>query len=269
MKRTYLTLAVAMLAALGMAQTAPPHANANAAFDSYVAQLESQLEQQHRSPDGYITFAGTDSQASEARLRKGELILEKKAAGKKVPGGLIHHWRGTVFVPGATAKDFLRVVQDVDHFASYYTPQVVRSKLVANSGEQRQVSMRLRQHKVITVTLDTTYDVRYGALDSTHGYSISRSTQVSEIADAETAHEHALAPGDDHGFMWRLNSYWSYAQRSDGLLLQLEAVSLTRDIPLGLDWVIGPFVFSIPRESLEFTLNATRAALLNGRHYGN
>jgi hypothetical protein len=269
MKRSYLILAVAILATAVVAQSSPPHAKANAAFDSYVAQLESQLEQQHRSADGYIALTGADPQSIEARLLHGELIVEKKAAGKKVPGGMIHHWRGTMFVPGATAADFLGIVQDADHFTTYYKPQVVRSKLVASSGDLRQVSMRLRQHKVITVTLDTMYDVRYGALDPRHGYSTSRSTQVTEIADADTAHEHALVPGDDHGFMWRLNSYWSYAQRGEGLLLQLEAVSLTRDVPLGLDWIVGPFVFSIPRESLEFTLNATRAALLNGRHHGN
>jgi len=36
---------------------------------------------------------------------------------------------------------------------------------------------------------------------------------------------------------------------------------LTRDIPTGLAWLIGPFVNSIPRESLQFTLTATRNAM--------
>lgn len=269
MKRAYFILVIAIVAGRLGAQTAPPHAKANAAFDAYVAQLESQLEQQHRSTDSFVAISGTDPQLFETRLRRGDLLVDKKAAGKKVEGGLIHHWRGTVFVPGATAAEFLRLVQDTDHFTTYYKPQVVRSKLVANSGDLRHVSMRLRQHKVITVTLDTVYEVRYGTLDLAHGYSISRSTQVREIADADSDHERALDPADDHGFMWRLNSYWTYAQRSDGLLLQLEAVSLTRNVPLGLDWAIGPFIFSIPKDSLEFTLNATRNALLNGRHYGN
>jgi len=267
MKRVCLIVVLAFTAKLG-AQSTLPHANANAAFDSYVAQFESQLDQRHRSPIGYVALTG-DPQSLEARLHNGELLLEKEAAGKKVAGGLIHHWRGTVFVAGASAADFLRVLRDVDRFTVYYKPQVVRSRLVSNAGEARQVSMRFRQHKIITVTLDTVYDVHDSALDGAHGYSISRSTQVAEVADADSPHEHALTPADDHGFMWRLNSYWSYVQRSDGLLLQLDAISLTRDVPLGLDWLVGPFVFSVPRESLEFTLNATRTALLNGRHDGN
>jgi hypothetical protein len=43
--------------------------------------------------------------------------------------------------------------------------------------------------------------------------------------------------------------------------IQCEAISLTRDIPTGLGWMIGRFVESIPRESLTFTLQSTRRAL--------
>jgi hypothetical protein len=43
--------------------------------------------------------------------------------------------------------------------------------------------------------------------------------------------------------------------------VQSEVVSLTRDIPAGFGWLIGPFVTSIPRESLTFTLEATRKAV--------
>ena len=45
-----------------------------------------------------------------------------------------------------------------------------------------------------------------------------------------------------------------------GVYMQSEAASLTRDIPIALGWLIGPFITSIPRESLTFTLEATRKA---------
>ena len=61
--------------------------------------------------------------------------------------------------------------------------------------------------------------------------------------------------------MWRLNTYWSYEERDGGLYLQIESVSLSRSIPTGLGWAIGPFVESVPRESLEFTLHKTCEAL--------
>jgi hypothetical protein len=61
--------------------------------------------------------------------------------------------------------------------------------------------------------------------------------------------------------MWRLNTYWSYEERDGGLYMQIESVSLTRSIPSGLGWALGPFVESVPRESLEFTLQAASRAL--------
>ena len=94
-----------------------------------------------------------------------------------------------------------------------------------------------------------------------HGYSTSRSTQIAEIDAAGTNAERALSPDEEHGFLWRLNTYWSYEERDGGLYLQIESVSLTRSIPHGLGWAIGPYIESIPRESLEFTLRSTCDAL--------
>ena len=59
----------------------------------------------------------------------------------------------------------------------------------------------------------------------------------------------------------RLNTYWSYEERDGGLYMQIESVSLSRSIPNGLAWIIRPFVESIPRESLEFSLRAAANAL--------
>ena len=70
-----------------------------------------------------------------------------------------------------------------------------------------------------------------------------------------------MPEGNDDGFLWRLNSYWSFIRVPGGLLIQCEAVSLTRDIPAGLGWLAGPVVQQLPRESLEFTLQATQKAL--------
>jgi hypothetical protein len=109
--------------------------------------------------------------------------------------------------------------------------------------------------------MDTTYDVNFGRLDARHGYSISRSTQVSEIDSPGTGRERALSPKEEHGFIWRLNTYWSFEERAGGVFLQIDSVTLTRSIPAGLGWAIGPFVESVPRESLEFTLHSVCNAL--------
>jgi hypothetical protein len=109
--------------------------------------------------------------------------------------------------------------------------------------------------------MDLALDIAYGRLDKLHGYSISRSTQISEIESPGTPKERALGPDEDHGFLWRLNTYWSYEERDGGLYMQIETVSLSRSVPEGLGWAVKPFVESVPKESLEFTLRSTRDGL--------
>ncbi len=70
--------------------------------------------------------------------------------------------------------------------------------------------------------------------------------------------------GRDGGFLWRINSYWRFDERDGGVYVQCESVSLSRGIPLGFGWLVGPFVTSIPRESLTFTLETTRKVLAAG-----
>jgi hypothetical protein len=46
--------------------------------------------------------------------------------------------------------------------------------------------MRVRQKHVITVVMDTTYNIIFGQLDVQHGYSISKSARIAEIEVAGT-----------------------------------------------------------------------------------
>jgi hypothetical protein len=121
--------------------------------------------------------------------------------------------------------------------------------------------MRVRQRHVITVVMDTEYAVEFGRAGVGQGWSVSRSTRIAEIEGAGTSKERALSAAEEHGFLWRQNTYWSYEERDGGLYMQVESVSLTRAIPVGLGWAVRPFVESVPRESLEFTLRAVCGAL--------
>ncbi len=124
-----------------------------------------------------------------------------------------------------------------------------------------QSTMRVRQQHVLTVVLDTAYDITFGRLDPQHGFSSSISTRIAEIDHAGTRGERALNANEEHGYLWRQNTYWSYEERDGGLYLQIESISLTRSIPTGLGWAIRPFVESVPRDSLEFTLRSICSAL--------
>jgi hypothetical protein len=243
MKRRHLLPLFLFLAAFRL--RAQPSPAANAAFDAYAASVESRLDRQHRSPHDFLASVGD----AVERLTP--------AAGQPLPGALLHHWRATAFAAGATPASFERLMRDFPAYPRYFAPEVLRAAILQQQPDRLQAEMRVRQHHVLTVVMDTTYDIAFGRLDAQHGYSVSRSTRIDEIDAAGIP----LSPADAHGFLWRQNTYWSYEQRDGGLYLQVESLSLSRSIPRGLAWAVRPFVESIPRESLEFTLRATCNAL--------
>jgi hypothetical protein len=262
MARTIMRLPLALGLAMALAPLpsraeAPP--KAAAAFDSYIAGVEARLAQDHRAPTSFLEGAAATPDG-QARLRRGEVLIEQVKT-PEIPGAMLHDWRGTAFIPGATAAAFEKLLRNFDAYAQVFAPQVISSRTLAAEADHIRGIMRVRQKYVITVVLDTTYDVRFGRLDPDNGWSASRSTQVREIADAGTPHEHALPPEDDHGFLWRINTCWTWQERDGGLYIQVESISLTRGIPTGLGWIVGPFVQSVPRESLAFTLNAAGKAI--------
>ena len=240
---------------------AQPMPAATAAFNSYVERVEARLDAQHRSASGFL------APVDFARLRRGELIIDQltSGAGTELPGALLHDWRGTAFVAGGKAADFERLMKNFNAYPKVYTPQVLTARILLHDGDHFQTTMRVRQKHVLTVVMDTTYDIGFGRLDAQRGSSITRSTKITEIDAPGTARERALGPGEEHGFLWRMNTYWSYEERDGGLYIQIESVSLSRSIPIGLGWAIGPFIESVPRESLEFTLRATSDALRKQR----
>lgn len=239
-----------------------PTAAAIAAFNSYTARVEARLDGQHRSRSTFLGEASSSVQV-DARLRRGELIVEEltSAGDAALPGAMLHDWRGTAFAPGAKAADFEQLMRQVSAYPRHFAPEVLQARTIAANGDRMQTWMRVRQRHVITVVMDTTYAVEFGRLDALHGYSVSKALQISEVEAPGTSAERRLSASEEHGFLWRLNTYWSYEERDGGLYLQVESVSLTRSIPEGLGWIVRPFVESVPRESLAFTLHATCEAL--------
>jgi hypothetical protein len=190
--------------------------------------------------------------------------LETLDTGKKIPcpGGMIHHWIGTVFIPGATLDSVLRVLQDYNHHEKYYRPDVERSRIEARDGDHFRVFLRFRRKKIVTVVLDTLHDIQYYRDAPDRAHSRSSAVRIAQVDNAGEPDEREKPPGDDDGFLWGMETWWRMQEKNGGVYVQSEVVSLTRDIPTGLGWLIGPFVTSIPRESLTFTLLATRRAVL-------
>jgi len=240
-----------------------------AAFDHYVELSEQRMAKEvHAGP--FLRIDGLpekDRQTALARLKNGGIVIERVETldqGRKieVPHGMIHHWAGTVFIPGATLAQTIASLQDYDNRHKHWAPAVERSRLIERDGDHFKMFMRLREKKIITVVLDTDYDITYTAVGPDRETCRSVSTRIAQVENDGQPDEYEKPVGNDSGFLWRLYTYWRFEQRDGGTYVQLEAISLSRNIPTVLAWLIEPFVTSFPKESLEFTLGRTRDALL-------
>jgi len=240
------------------------------AYDRYIeltaAQVNSELAQ--KEPYLWVERLPPAQRASAAeQLRNGQLVIERLDtldSGKPipVPGGIIHHWIGTAFVPRVTLAQTLAFMQDYDHKVDYFQPDIVRSKIRRHDGDDYFVLLRFYKKKIITTVIDTDQEVHYHLVDGTHAYSRSRTTRVQEVENAGKSDEKLEPEGHDRGILWRMNTFWRFEEKDGGTYVECQAISLTRDIPTGLGWMVGPFVTSVPRESLTFTLTTARDALL-------
>ncbi len=246
----------------------------NAAYDRYVALTEQRNSHELQTGQHLLwidSLAEGDRAKAYADLKQGQVKMSKletrdNGAEIAVPNGMIHHWVGLAFIPGAHVDDVLAILEDYDHQSVYYAPDVVQSKILSRDGDHFRVLLRFRRHKVVTVVLDTEHDVRYFRDSPTLAHSRSATVRISQVENAGKKDEHDRPPGNDDGFLWRMDTWWRVVERDGGVYVQSEVTSLTRDIPMAVAWLVRPFVTSIPEESLAFTMEATRKAAESRMH---
>ena len=202
-----------------------------AAWERYVAATEARLGQSR------ATLAPRASQAIGAT---GESV--------HVPSGTISDWRGAVFIPGMTLDRLLHGLQD----PGTPPPQedVVSSRVIARGPDSLRVAIRLVRHAIVTVSYDTEHEMRFQRMTPTLATARSVATRIEQV------------DGGDHGFLWRLHSYWRYEETGGGVLVELRSLTLSRNVPAVVRPIAGPLVTRIARESMVRTLEALR------RHFG-
>ena len=235
------------------------------AFDDYMREAEEAIQP---SLSGRSAFLWSDLHPDRTQQLKHGHIVAQLWGGDgavKIPNGLIHDWVGAVFVPDTTVEQVLALVQNYDNHKNIYQPEVMDSKLVSHDGNEFKIFLRLLKKKIITVVLDTDHDVHYSQVEDKRWFCRSYTTRIAEVEDAGTPKEKIVEPDTGYGFLWRLYSYWKFDERNAGVTVECRAISLTRDIPTGLGWIIEPIVRKLPQESLVATLEQTRAALAASR----
>ncbi len=197
-------------------------------------------------------------------VRDGQILVSSvgKENPKPVDSGLIHDWMGAAFFPNASINDVLSAARDYSNYKEYYKPTVVESKLLSSDGPCEKYSMRVVNKEVVAETaLDMEYETCYFKIDDRRWYSTTHTTRVQEIRHHDRPDEQELPPDHGSGFIWRLYSVARFEQRDGGTYVEVEAIALSRDIPLALRWVANPIVRRVSRNSMLISLQQMKEAV--------
>jgi len=259
-------IAMALVASAHSVDAAKLKPETLSAWNRYVAATEARIDSELASADGFLVsdfLPPPTREALRAKLRSGEVFTEKLetagADGRRldVPKGLVHHWLGGVLIPNADVDDLVAWLKEYDNHHRYFD-EVTTSRLVSQSDDEFEIFLRLRRKKVVTVHYNTEHRVRYRDHGDGAISSVSYATRIAELEAAGSASERERLPGKDRGFLWRLHSYWRFSQTPEGVVVELETVSLSRGIPAAVRWLVSSYLDSVPRESLEATLGPIR-----------
>jgi hypothetical protein len=266
-KLIVLALALAVSVTVAAAGVEPETA---AAFQRYARLTEERIDREVATDTEFLwidTLPPSRRSEFQKGLKQGGVVIESLKTldgGKPIeaPGGLIHHWIGVVFVPGVTVKEAVALMQQYDQHSRYFSPAIAASRTLEHDGNRFKVALRFHVKKIITVTMDTENQAEFFHPRPDRAHSRIRSTRVTEVADAGTPQERAKPASEENGFMWNLNTYWRFLERDGGTYIQCESLTLSRDVPFALAWIIRPIVTQMPKESLTFTMGRAREALV-------
>ena len=241
------TLVGAVMAAAGRQALRPTVA---AGWQAYVAAAEARITRER-------------GQAIPRRpaVERGEIVIEQvKTPGPngnlEVPDAGVHHWRGTVLVPGAQLDDVVSRLEREP--PDTRQEDVVSSAILQQRPGWLKVAVRVRRSLIISAVFDTEHEVSFERAGERRASSWSTATKIVEVADPGAPNERPKRPDEDRGLLWRWNAYWRYEQVEQGVLVECESVTLSRPVPLVLKPVAGPIVGHVARESMDRTLAVFR-----------
>ena len=265
--RVALALALASAGAAGLV-AAELHDETVAAWQAYVAATEQRRAAEIEDGERFLAL---DFQDEAARLRRdalaGSLVLERlrtldeRGERFEVPKGAIHHWLGVILVPNAALDD---VVDGLQHDIPPHEMQedVLDSRVLARDGDTLQIYLKLkREVAVVSAQYNTEHAVEYVRPGGNRAWSRSIATRIAELDDPGSPNEREKSVGNDRGFLWRMNLYWRYVQVDGGVLVECEALTLSRSIPFLMRWFVSPIVNRESRSAMSDTLEAVATHL--------
>jgi hypothetical protein len=243
------------------------------AWTAYVDATERRIASELASAKGFLALdfqPPAEAKSERQSVLSGQIPVTRiETAGPggakiEVAGGMIHHWRGSVFIPGANLDQVLARVTNPT-VEDTRQEDVLKSSVLEHGPDSLRIYLKLQRSRFITVVYNTEHQVQVRRYGKTRASSTSVATRIAELEMPNSVQERERPPGQDHGFLWRLNSYWRYEQVPGGVLVECESLSLSRNVPAVLEAVIRPLIDSTARESMQRTLGSMRGRLSHAR----
>jgi hypothetical protein len=180
-------------------------------------------------------------------------------AGEDVPGGYVHHWIGAVRIRNSSVAAVRGVLEDYAHYAMIYGPRLRQASAarLEDSPAGPIYDVTLVSEQVENFGIHFAFNIRSRVNYRTAGEETlieSRSYLIRESDSGKAPYLDLLPEGNDHGIVWRLNSYWRLRQAGDAVYAECQVISLSRKPLFGMK----DQVKSRARNSLQATLVETR-----------
>jgi hypothetical protein len=228
-------------------------------FESYAQKVEATLDERWKGQKNFLSIE--DNKDEEQRVLEGQLVIKELPGGNptEISNGLIHDWLGAVFIPKTSMDRVLEVMQNFDNHEKIY-PEIADSKSIRRNGNDITGYWRLERKGMVPVVLKVEQEAHYVQVAPGKWICRAYARNIREVDSGLFSRGQTFPAGKGHGYLWRLYAYWSLEAHNGGVLAECRTLSLSRDIPDGLGWAVGPYVKKMPQESLASTLNGTRRA---------
>jgi hypothetical protein len=243
------------------------------AWEEYRGLTEARIARELASDAGFLAgdfLDPADVVRDRETLLSGEPVmasmetLRPDGSHIDVPGGMIHHWRGAILIPGVTLEEVLEDVIYPDD-TEFGQEDVLESRVLGRGDNSFRVYLKLVRKKIVTATYNTEHQVEYSRRGEGRAVSRTIATRIRELENAGMPEEREKPVGEDRGFLWRLNSYWRYEEVDGGVLVECESLTLSRSIPFFLAPLVRPIVSGVAKESLNRTLTSLKDRIVTRR----
>jgi hypothetical protein len=229
-------------------------------FERYAQIVEMQLDERWQGKKAFL--AVEDDQAGMQKVLAGEFSIRELPNGHltEIKNGLVHDWIGAEYIPNTSIEQVMEVLRDFDRHKKVY-PEVADSRTIQRNRDNVTGYWRLERKGVVPVVLNVEQEAHYKQVAPGKWTCRAYARNITEVDTGLFKHGRTFPPGEGHGYLWRLYAYWSLESFRGGVLAECRTLSLSRDIPQGLAWAVGPYVQKTPYESLLSTLRETRKAV--------